>query len=225
MRRRGSSWVLQAEVMAVQRTVHLSKHRSSPPSSLIFNEDQASSNVWRNRGANKMWINAKFSLQGSTWLQEEVGVRGDSRRAVCGASLWGTFSRAVSWGGCPAPGTPRAALPAASGSQCSWFYCSGLAGSWRPAGWGRTRPAERGTATGNRTDSAGSSAGPCWRSCPSRAWQTVSPFQRRSNGPSCWWLPCAGGTAPAGGRGSGERRSRSESEPGHCWTKASQSRW
>lgn len=176
-----------------------------------------------------MLMNATFSLKGSTLLQEEMRV--GSRSDMSSANLWCIFSwamvasQAVSWVGCQAQETPRAALLGALGSQYSLFYCSGLEGSWRPAGWVRTRPAERGRATGNTTDNAESSAVPCWHSCPSRAWLTVSPFQRRSNGPNCWWLPCADGIAPAGGRGSGVRRSRSESEPGHCWMKASQLRW
>lgn len=86
---------------------------------------------------------------------------------MASASLWCIFwwamvaHRAVSWVGCQAQGMPHAALPGALGSQYLLFYCSGLEGSWRPAGWVRTRPAEHGRVTGSRTGSAGSSVAPC----------------------------------------------------------------
>lgn len=76
--------------------------------------------------------------------------------------LWATVAHlAVSWVGCQAQGMLHAALPGALGSQYLLFYCSGLEESWRPAGWVRTRPAERGREIGSTTDSAGSSEAPC----------------------------------------------------------------
>lgn len=146
----------------------------------------------------------------------------------CPGSEWSSLL-CLSWGVAPVPVRLHAAWPSFGGSRCSSSYCWDFLVGCRvpPAAGDCSTPAGPGTGSGSRTGRAESPVGSaCWRSYPGKEERTVCSCQRRGSEPGCWWQPCAAETAPAAGRGWGERRRRSCSEQSHwphCWrTRAGQ---